>query len=233
MAYPTYSSYRDSGVAWLGEVPKHWEVIKNKFIFNFSKGLTITKENLSDEGVPCVNYGEIHSHYGFEVNPKQHALKCVSEKYLSVAKSALLNQGDFIFADTSEDIKGSGNFTYLNSDIPTFAGYHTIIARPDLNKIIPRFLAYAFESNGHRNQIRTMVKGVKVFSITQAFLKNTFAWLPPLTEQTDIADYLDTQTAHIDCLSQKVEQAIGRLKEYRTALITQAVTGKIKVITEG
>ena len=37
MAYPTYSSYRDSGVAWLGEVPKHWEVIKNKFIFNFSK----------------------------------------------------------------------------------------------------------------------------------------------------------------------------------------------------
>ena len=91
MAYPTYSSYRDSGVAWLGEVPKHWEVIKNKFIFNFSKGLTITKENLSDEGVPCVNYGEIHSHYGFEVNPKQHALKCVyqSQKVLCLIKGIL------------------------------------------------------------------------------------------------------------------------------------------------
>lgn len=223
MAYPTYSSYRDSGVAWLGEVPKHWEVIKNKFIFNFSKGLTITKENLSDEGVPCVNYGEIHSHYGFEVNPKQHALKCVSEKYLSVAKSALLNQGDFIFADTSEDIKGSGNFTYLNSDIPTFAGYHTIIARPDLNKIIPRFLAYAFESNGHRNQIRTIVKGVKVFSITQAFLKNTFAWLPPLAEQTAIADYLDTQTAQIDALIDKQQNLLAKLAEQRSSVITQAV----------
>ena len=56
---------------------------------------------------------------------------------------------------------------------------------------------------------------------------------PSEAEQTAIADYLDEQTAHIDCLSQKVEQAIGRLKEYRTALITQAVTGKIKVITEG
>ena len=69
--------------------------------------------------------------------------------------------------------------------------------------------------------------------VPEEFIKNFQVALPPLAEQTAIADYLDTQTAHIDCLSQKVEQAIGRLKEYRTALITQAVTGKIKVITEG
>ena len=69
--------------------------------------------------------------------------------------------------------------------------------------------------------------------MTSEKLINLSIPLPPLTEQTAIADYLDEQTAHIDRLSQKVEQAIGRLKEYRTALITQAVTGKIKVITEG
>lgn len=221
---------KNSGVEWLGEVPSHWEIIKNKFVLEFSKGLTITKENLLDNGIPCVNYGEIHSKYGFEVNPQKHSLKCVSEEYLTTNRNALLQNGDFVFADTSEDVKGSGNFTYLSSDTPTFAGYHTIIARPNKSKVFPRFLAYTFESDRHRNQIRAIVKGVKVFSITQAFLKNTFVWLPPLPEQTAIADYLDEQTTQIDRLSERVQQVIDSLKSYRSALITQAVTGKIKVI---
>ena len=223
---------KPSGVARLGEVPQHWEIVKNKFILDFSKGLTITKENLVDDGIPCVNYGEIHSKFGFEVIPERDDLKCVAEDYLQTTPTALLKNGDFVFADTSEDIKGSGNFTYLNSEISTFAGSHTIIARPDRQKVVPRFLAYMFDSDAHRNQVRAMVKGVKVFSVTQAFLKNTFAWLPPLPEQTAIAHYLDTQTAQIDALSNKIRQTIARLQEYRRTLITQAVTGKIKVIGE-
>lgn len=223
---------KNSGVEWLGDVPAHWEIIKNKYILEFSKGLTITKENLINDGIPCVSYGEIHSKYGFEVNPEKHFLKCVSEEYLENNDHAYLKNGDFVFADTSEDVKGSGNFTYLNSNLPVFAGYHTIVARPNLRKVLPRFLAYVFDSNAHRNQIRAMVKGVKVFSITQAFLKNTFSWLPSKKEQTAIAEYLDQETAKIDRLCETVNQTIGRLKEYRTALITQAVTGKIKVTDE-
>lgn len=223
---------KNSGVEWLGDVPAHWEIIKNKYILEFSKGLTITKENLINDGIPCVSYGEIHSKYGFEVNPEKHFLKCVSEEYLENNDHAYLKNGDFVFADTSEDVKGSGNFTYLNSNLPIFAGYHTIVARPNLRKVLPRFLAYVFDSNAHRNQIRAMVKGVKVFSITQAFLKNTFSWLPSKKEQTAIAEYLDQETAKIDRLCDTVNQTIGRLKEYRTALITQAVTGKIKVTDE-
>src|SRR5690606_31452814 len=122
--------FKDSGVDWIGEIPEHWEVRKLRFDFNLSKGLTITKENLTDEGIPCVNYGEIHSKYGFEVNPSIHPLKFVPEDYLQTNPNSLLNNGDFIFADTSEDLEGSGNFTYLNSDEITFAGYHTVIARP-------------------------------------------------------------------------------------------------------
>ncbi|MEG9531850.1 restriction endonuclease subunit S [Mannheimia indoligenes] len=218
---------RNSGIEWLGEVPKEWDIERTKFNFEFSKGLTITKENLIDEGIPCVNYGEIHSKFGFEVNPEIHDLKYVSEDYLKYP-SALLKKGDFIFADTSEDVKGSGNFTYLNSNIPTFAGYHTIIARLRKNHN-PRFLAYVFASDAFRNQIRTQIKGVKVFSITQAILKNTFIWLPKIDEQTAIVNYLDTETAKIDHLQNKIERVIERLKEYRSALITQVVTGKVKV----
>lgn len=222
--YARYPEYKDSGVPWLGEIPSHWQIMKNKFILNFSKGLSITKENLLDEGIPCVNYGEVHSKYGFEVAPEKHSLKYVAQSYLTDSPNALLRQGDFIFADTSEDVKGSGNFTYINSNIPTFAGYHTVIAKLSGNEIIPRFLAYVFESDSHRNQVRAMVKGVKVYSITQAFLKNTFAWIPPKDEQNLIVNFLDTELGKIDALIDKQQLLLDKLAEQRSAVITQAVT---------
>lgn len=220
---PRYESYKESGVQWLGEIPSHWKLIKNKFIFKFSKGLTITKENLIDEGIPCVSYGEVHSKYGFEVDPLKHDLKGVPEIYLETDPNALLKKGDFIFADTSEDIKGSGNFTYLNSDVPTFAGYHTVTAKMSICNN-PRYLAYVFESDAHRNQVRTLIKGVKVFSITQAILKNTFVWLPSLDEQKIIVDFLDKRLAQVDALIAKQETLLEKLAEQRVALISHAVT---------
>ncbi len=220
--------FKDSGVEWLGEVPEHWEVKRFRNIFSFSKGLNITKENLEDNGIPCVNYGEIHSKYGFEVIPERDSLKCVDEKYLVFDKS-ILNKGDFVFADTSEDISGSGNFTYLNSDMKIFAGYHTLIARLKLDSHY-RYIAYFFDCLSFRNQIRNKVKGVKVFSITQSILKDTFVLLPDLESQHQIANYLDQQTAKIDHAIQLKQQQIDKLKEYKTVLINDVVTGKVKIV---
>lgn len=219
---------KDSGVDWIGEIPEHWEVRKLRFDFNLSKGLTITKENLTDEGVFCLNYGEIHSKYGFEVNPLIHKLRCVSEEYLLTNSNSLLNEGDFVFADTSEDLEGSGNFTYLNSGETVFAGYHTVIARPKKN-IESRFFAYELDSPNFRNQVRTKMKGVKVFSITQSILKDLTLWIPPYEEQIEITDYLDIRTSKIDQVILLKQQEIEKLKEYKTVLIDNVVTGKVRV----
>ena len=219
---------KDSGVDWIGKIPEHWEVRKLRFDFNLSKGLTITKENLTDEGIFCLNYGEIHSKYGFEVNPVIHKLRCVSEEYLLTNSNSLLNEGDFVFADTSEDLEGSGNFTYLNSGETVFAGYHTVIARPKKN-IESRFFAYEFDSPNFRNQVRTKMKGVKVFSITQSILKDLTLWIPPYEEQIEITDYLDIRTSKIDQVILLKQQEIEKLKEYKTVLIDNVVTGKVRV----
>ena len=218
---------KDSGVEWMGQVPEHWEVKRFRNLFDFGKGLSITKENLQDEGIPCVNYGEIHSKYGFEVIPERDALKCVDSKYL-VFKNSMLNKGDFVFADTSEDIEGSGNFTYLNSSTRIFAGYHTVITRLKTTAI-HRYITYYFDSLSFRNQIRNKVKGVKVFSITQSILKGTFVLLPNLKEQQKIANYLDTQTAKIDQAIALKTAHIEKLKEYKSVLINDVVTGKVRV----
>ncbi|MGQ8975282.1 restriction endonuclease subunit S [Acinetobacter schindleri] len=219
---------KDSGVEWLGNVPEHWTVLKNRHIFNFSKGLSITKENLQESGIPCVSYGEVHSKFGFEFNPEINDLKFVSEEYLKTSKNCLLNSGDFIFADTSEDFEGSGNFSYLNSNSQVFAGYHTVIARLK-SKQKPRFFAYIFDSNAHRKQIQTQVKGIKVFSITQGILKDIYSWLPPVHEQDLIVEYLDNECKKISLLKAKQIELIEKLKEYRSSIISHAVTGKIDV----
>jgi len=219
---------KPSDVEWLGDIPEHWDIRKLRHIFTFGRGLGITKSNLKDEGIPCINYGEIHSKYGFEVVPEIHELKCVDQIYLETGGNSLLKHGDFVFADTSEDIEGSGNFSYLNSESPTFAGYHTVVAKPEVT-ISSRFLAYLFDSQLFRYQIRKNVSGVKVFSITHGILKNCIVWLPPIDEQEKIVNYLDALLKKSEQMKRLNIKTIERLNEYRSALITSAVTGKIDV----
>jgi type I restriction enzyme S subunit len=212
-----------SGIEWIGDVPAEWKVNRLGHMFLFGKGLSITKEDLQDEGVPVVNYGEIHSKYGFAVNPDKNPLRCVNEKYLRTDRNSLLRHGDFVYADTSEDIEGSGNFTYLNSETTTFAGYHTVILRPvyDINC---RYIAYLFDSIPFRTQIRNQVWGIKVYSITQGILKNAKLLIPPPAEQQAIASFLDAQCEKIDGIITAMEHQIEVLKQYKTSLITETVT---------
>lgn len=205
------------------ETPIGWHVVRFRDLFDFGKGLNITKENLQPSGVPCVNYGEVHSKYGFEVTPRKHELQCVSEDYLKKFPRSLLNKGDFVFADTSEDIEGSGNFTQLVSDDTVFAGYHTVICRPTGDND-SRYLAYLLDSESYRSQIRTAVKGVKVYSITKSILKNTKVWFPKVQDQQYISKFLDNKTTQIDEAIAIKEQQIALLKERKQIIIQKAVT---------
>lgn len=227
MGYSTYQDWKQTDKDWPEAIPQHWELKKFRFLFKFGRGLGITKSDLLDEGIPCVNYGEIHSKIGFEVIPEQHVLKCVDEKYLETDKGSLLNDGDFVFADTSEDIEGSGNFTYLNSEERIFAGYHTVIAK-SITDSLSRFIAYLFDSENFRYQIRKNVSGVKVYSITQDILKDCRVWIPPKKEQENIVCFLDFKTRQIDELLDKKKSLIEKLDEQRASIITNAVTRGIE-----
>jgi len=221
--YVAYPEYKDSGVGFLNKLPFSWGIKKVNYLFSFGRGLNITKANLEDSGVPVVNYGDVHSKFGFEINPDIHNLKRVSEDYLKITPAALLQNGDFVFADTSEDLDGAGNFTQFVGNGLLFAGYHTVVLRPNDGNV-SRYLAYAFESTECRNQIRLAVKGVKVFSITQSILKDVMLPMPPPEEQIIIAAFLDYETARIDQLIAKQQRLIELLKEKRQAVISHAVT---------
>ena len=221
--FKPYPAYKDSGVEWLGEMPEHWVVKQLRYLGRFRKGLTITKADLTDTGIPCLNYGEVHSLYPFEVNQDIHPLKNVPAEYLETDPSACVVYGDFVFADTSEDLDGVGNFTHVSGMDPLFAGYHTIIYSLN-SEVSSRFLAYCLDSFAFRTQLRMGVKGVKVFSVTQEILRGGISWLPTTAEQTQIARFLDHETARIDALIEEQQRLIELLKEKRQAVISHAVT---------
>lgn len=221
---------KDSGIEWIEEIPEEWNVKELRYIFEFGTGLTITRSELLDEGIPCINYGEIHSKYGFDLDLSRDYLKYADKNLLASKANCIVKNGDFIFCDTSEDIEGSGNCVYIsnsnNHDI--FAGSHTIIGRLTVD-INSRYLAYLFGTNSWRAQIRSLVYGVKVFSITQSILKKAKAIVPPTKVQNQIADYLDKKCAEIDSVISANEITIKKLKEYRQSVIFEAVTGKMDI----
>ena len=160
---------KDSGVEWIGEIPEEWEVARLKTRFFFGKGLPITKENLVPAGVPVVSYGQVHSKSNNGTALSNELFRFVDESYLATNPQSLVHRGDFIVADTSEDVEGCGNCVYVDSDLVLFAGYHTIILF-DKEARDNKYFAYLFQSNEWRNQIRCKASGVKVFSISRKML---------------------------------------------------------------
>ena len=219
---------QNSGIEWLGDIPSHWKICRLKNIFSFGKGLQITKENLIPAGVAVVSYGQIHSKNNSGTSVKENLIKFVSESYLEMNKNSLVNEFDFIFADTSEDIEGCGNCVYVDKKMVLFAGYHTIILR-SLEETDKKYLAYLFLTDAWRYQIRSRVSGIKVFSITQKILNQVSVILPPLDEQKKIADFLDRKCAAIDESICRREKLIEKLTAYKKSLIYEAVTGKVEV----
>lgn len=219
---------KDSGIEWIGEIPEGWEVKRLKNLFDFGKGLPITKENLKETGVSVISYGQIHSKQNSGTRIDDSLKRFVDESYLTSNSNSLVHKSDFIFADTSEDLEGCGNCVYVDEEQTLFAGYHTIIFSSKI-KQSNKYLAYLFKTDAWRNQIRSRCNGVKLFSITKRILSNVNVILPPLAEQESIAKMLDSKCAQIDSLVAEKESLIADLTEYKKSLIFEVVTGKRSV----
>lgn len=219
---------KDSGIEWIKEIPEHWVIAPFKTIYRLTKGLTITKADLVENGIPVISYGQIHSKLNNGTSVNRHLIRYVPDNFLNNNVSSLVREGDIIFADTSEDLEGCGNCVYIDKDMTLFAGYHTIIAK-SAGGSSNKYLAYLFKTDCWRYQLRTTVNGVKLFSISQKLLAATNILMPSVTEQQKITDYLDQKCTEIDELSNIKQQKIDQLKEYKKSIIYEYVTGKKQV----
>ena len=103
------------------------------------------------------------------------------------------------------------------------------LIRPRKEILDPRYLAYQMNIPDFKQYVLNSLVGGAMTRFTLVIIKNFNLVLPPLSQQCAIADYLDKEMPKISELAENVTNAIGKLQEYRSALITAAVTGKIDV----
>lgn len=213
---------KDSGLKWIGQIPNGWEANRIKYLFKTAKGLSVTKDNLIEDGLPVISYGQIHSKINTGVTVADELRRFVSYDYRKYVSSKL-EKFDFAFADTSEDYEGCGNCVYKRTDDELYGGYHVVILH-SIKKEDNRYFAYLFQTDAWREQIRTKASGVKVFSVTQKIINEASVIIPPVEMQARISNFLDAKCAEIDALTADIQTQIDTLEQYKRSIITEAVT---------
>lgn len=221
------TSVKKINAEWIHEIPSSWKISKLKYIFKFGKGLPITKEDLKEEGVPVISYGQVHSKENTGISISNDLIRYVDTEFKDNYPNCIVKKGEFIFADTSEDLDGCCNAIYNNQNDLLLAGYHSIIFKSEFTD--NRYFAYLFQTDCWRSQIRCRTTGIKLFSITQKILKEVSICIPPKEEQREIANYLDTKCKKIELMIKEKNKKIDKLKMYQKSLIYECVTGKKEV----
>ena len=215
---------KDSGVEWIGEVPRHWEVKALRFIGSTQNGLSKGGEYFGT-GFPFLTYGDVYKSIELP-----NDLSGLAESSIEDRQQFSVLEGDVFFTRTSETVIEIGlSSTCMNTiKNATFAGF-LIRFRPDKNILFKGFSKFYFSSKTHRSFFVGRMNLVIRASLSQELLKKMPVLVPPLKEQIEIGNFLEEISTKINTAITLKQQEIKKLKEYKSSLINSAVTGKIKV----
>ena len=210
---------KDSCIEWLGEIPKHWKVKRLKNI------ASCNDESLGENTAPDfeIEYVDISS--VDLVSGIRHYENMTFEKAPSRARRKV-QDGDTIISTVRTYLKSIAAIKQPPINLIVSTGFAVI--RPKIN-INSNYIGYLLQSEGFVGKVVSNSVGVSYPAINSSVLISLPVVEPPINEQQKIAQFLDYKTAQIDKQKAKIKQAIELLKEYRTSLITNAVTGKIDV----
>jgi type I restriction enzyme S subunit len=192
MSFPRYESYKDSGVEWLGDVPKHWQTVQFKRLASIQNGRDYKHiETDGDDGYPVIGSGGEFA----------KATEC-----LFTGESVLLGRKGTI----NKPLYINGSFWVVDTM------FYTVVNK----KAMPKYLYYCALTI----RFDLYSTSTALPSMTQNDLGSILFTLPDVTEQQNIATFLDRETAKIDALIAEQQRLIELLKEKRQAVISHAVT---------
>lgn len=197
---------RPSGIEWLGDIPNHWKVIKLKYVFD---NLDYLREPIASESRERNN--PLYDYYGASGVIDRVDYYNVNDKVLLIGEDG----ANLVMRNLPLIYKAEGKFWVNN---------HAHILKPKEGQDY-EYHYYALEILDYSNYIT----GAAQPKLSQGNLSNVFVVVPPLAEQQSIADFLDAKTAKIDELISELTKQINELTEYKQAVITEAVTGKVDV----
>jgi type I restriction enzyme, S subunit len=214
---------KPTGIEWLGDIPEHWEVVQ---LFRVAAkiqtgpfGSQLHQSDYVEGGVPLINPSHL-----IDDNIAPDDQETVTEETARLLARHALVAGDVVFARRGEigrcAVVGEEHSGWL-------CGTGSMLVR--LRDCDARYFTRVFRSAGFSALLTLNAVGTTMANLNPSIVGRMRVPFPALAEQCAIADFLDRETTNIDRMVAKVEAAIERLQEYRSALITAAVTGKIDV----
>ena len=212
---------KDSGIDWLGEIPEEWEIRKLKYLGNIKYGLG-QPPKLKTDGLPLIRATNV---FRGKIDDKD--MIYVDPDDIPYDRDPILKENDII-------IVRSGAYTADSAIIPksyegAVAGYDMVFRASQSSN--PQFISYCLLSNYVLN-IQLLLHSIRAAQphLNREELGETLIIHPQkIEEQTAIVQHIETETARIDAQIAKAKKIIELQKEYRTALISEVVTGKVKV----
>ena len=214
---------KPSGIEWLGDIPEHWEVVKLTGVSSFVRGNSSFKKDelLSKGKYVALQYGKT-----YKVDEVDEKFKFyVNDEFYKV--SQVVNFGDIIIVSTSETIEDLGHSVFYNRSDLGLLGGEQMLLKPNNDTVNEKYLYYS--SKAFTKGLRKYATGVKVYRFNITDLKTIYTSVPPIQEQKEIVKFIAIETGKIEKTISTIEKEIALVKEYKTALIAEAITGKIDV----
>lgn len=212
-----YSEYKDSGIEWVGQVPKNWLIKRLKFVADINPsrlpGMADTTQCVFIPMEAMNSDGTFNQSLRKPVSELKTGFTCFAKDDVIFAKitPCFENGKGALLAELESDV-GFGS-----------TEFHVLRIRKGIT--IPRFLYYLSISGAFRRFGEAFMQGVAGQKrVTNNFVRDFVTGVPPVEAQGQITDFLDRKTAQIDALIAKKERMIELLKEERAAVINQAVT---------
>lgn len=207
-----------------------WEVKPLDDLFSFSGGFSASRDQLSTEGCCYLHYGDIHtSNKTFvDVRSEYHNIPKLNIPLKKVSAASLLNDGDVVFVDASEDDEGtSKHVVVVNADkTPFISGLHTIVAKSKTNELDHYYQRYCFQTPAVKAQFLFFAVGTKVSGINKTNIAKITLPVPSVPEQTAIAAILSDMDAEIVALESKLAKA----RQLKQGMMQELLTGRIRLV---
>lgn len=205
------------------QVPEGWEKIRLGQFMTFKNGLNADKEQYGS-GMPFVNVMDVFNN---DILTAKKLIGKIQIREKQIADNQLKN-GDVLFNRTSETYDEIAmSAVFIDSEPATFGGF-VIRGRPNKNTLNEWFSVYAFQAQSFRNQVIKLGQGAVRANIGQKDLAKVCLLIPPLSEQTKIAEILSTWDNAITT----TEQLLANSQQQKKALMQQLLTGKKRLLDD-
>ena len=206
----------------VGVIPSDWEIFPLGELFSFSGGYTASRDQLSGDGFCYLHYGDIHKSNKTYINVKNEyqEIPKLNVPIKMVSQKSLLNDGDVVFVDASEDDEGaSKHIVVQNQDEITYiSGLHTIVSKSKNDYVYNGYKQHCFQTADVKRQFKFYAVGTKVSGISKANIAKIQIPLPPTkAEQTAIA----TALSDADALIQSLEKLIAKKRNIKQGAIQE------------